>query len=383
MREIVKKDRCCGCAACEQKCPKHAICMTEDKNGFQYPVIDQSQCVNCKKCVQVCPVSNTTERTDDLQKCYAAQNREQQEVLESSSGGVFSLLARAVIQQGGVVVGAAFDEKFEVKHLVIETEEELYKIRGSKYVQSNTEGIYKQVRTYLGKKRLVFFSGTPCQVNGLYGYLGGSSDLLITTDLVCHGVPSPVVWRKYKDERTEGDNIQKVNFREKSNGWVDFALKIDAEKAHYHKNYMQDEYMYAFMQNWSLRKSCYQCEVKGMQRKSDITLADYWGYKGSFFPHKDLGVSMMILHTQKAVALFNEIKADLLYEEKELNTALSGNGVYYDSVPLPRKRALFFTYLRRNTVSDAVHKLTDSKGIRPKIKMAAELFVIDHFKSVD
>ena len=160
-------------------------------------------------------------------------------------------------------------------------------------------------------------------------------------------------------------------------------MKIDAEKAHYHKNYMQDEYMYAFMQNWSLRKSCYQCEVKGMQRKSEITLADYWGYKGSFFPHKDLGVSMMILHTQKAVALFNEIKADLLYEEKELNTALSGNGVYYDSVPLPRKRALFFTYLRRNTVSDAVHKLTDSKGIRPKIKMAAELFVIDHFKSVD
>lgn len=171
MIEIVEKAKCCGCAACMQICSKHAIKMENDKTGFRYPVIDQNKCVECKRCLRVCPSCNIKERTDDIQKCYAVQNKNYTEIIESSSGGVFSRLAHRTFQLGGVVVGAAFNEKFEVKHIVVENEEEMYKIRGSKYVQSNTENIYEIVRTYLYNKQRVLFSGTPCQINGLYGYL--------------------------------------------------------------------------------------------------------------------------------------------------------------------------------------------------------------------
>ena len=383
MIEIVEKAKCCGCAACMQICSKHAIKMENDKTGFRYPVIDQNRCVECKRCLHVCPSCNAKERTDDIQKCYAVQNKNHREIIESSSGGVFSRLAHRTLQLGGVVIGAAFNEKFEVKHIVVENEEEMYKIRGSKYVQSNTENIYEIVRIYLYNKQRVLFSGTPCQINGLYGYLGKTSELLLTVDFVCHGVPSPAVWEKYKAELFEGENIEWVNFREKSKGWVDFALKMDGEKTHYYKNYMQDEYMYAFMQNWDLRRSCYQCEAKGLKRKSDITLADYWGYQGSCFSCKDLGVSMLILHTPKAIIAFEEIKAELIYEEKDLLEALSGNMVYYDSVPLPKKRTLFFKYLCHHSVSDTVQKLVNSKRIGRKIKMAVELFIMECFKGAE
>lgn len=379
MERIIDKNKCCGCAACMQICPREAIQMIENHEGFRYPVIDQNLCIDCKKCLNICPIYGAKKREFDIKKCYAAQNKDYMELKNSSSGGVFSQLARRILQLDGIVVGAGFDENFELKHLVIDNEKDLYKILGSKYVESNTDGIYEIVREYLDSKKFVLFSGTPCQVNALYRYINKSINFLFTCDFVCHGVPSPAVWRKYKEEIVGNDRIQTINFREKSKGWIDFSLKIEGEKNHYLKNYMQDEYMYAFMNNWSLRKSCYQCEVKGDFRKSDFTLADFWGYKGSL--NQNLGVSLIIAHTEKAMDLLNEIKKGLFLEEKEINSALSNNKVYYSSVSIPKKRALFFSYLNKNTVRNTVHMLMDNTGIKNNIKMVLKFFIIKYFRN--
>lgn len=199
MIEIKDKSKCCGCAACVQACPKQCILFEEDEEGFRYPLVDQSKCIDCGLCEKVCPEINQFARRKPI-KVYAAINNDETIRMQSSSGGIFTLLAEKIIDEGGVVFGAAFDENWEVRHEYVETRRGLAKLRTSKYVQSRIENRYQQTKKFLGEGRKVMFTGTSCQIAGLKRFLRKDYDNLLAVDVICHGVPSPMVWRDYLEE---------------------------------------------------------------------------------------------------------------------------------------------------------------------------------------
>ena len=220
MNKICDKDKCCGCHACINICPKNAITMETDIGGFKYPVIDQSKCIKCGMCKKVCPVLiNKVNSKKDIIS-YACFNKNLSERLNSSSGGIFVLLAKQIIKRKGVVFGASFDQNFEVRHSWIETENDLNQFMGSKYTQSTIGNTYKKARDILDKGKYVLFSGTPCQIEGLKSYLRKDYDKLITQDIICHGVPSPKLWKKYIEyqKQKHGENMKSISFRNKDNG---------------------------------------------------------------------------------------------------------------------------------------------------------------------
>ena len=223
-------DKCVGCSACKQICPMGAIEMIANNEGFLYPFINKSKCINCGACSRVCPLNSELIKKEP--QCYAVAGIDELRE-KSSSGGLFTLFASEIIKKGGVVCGAAFDEEFKVKHIIVDNLNDLDKLRGSKYVQSDIGDSYKKIKDYLNNDRYVFFTGTPCQVSGLYNYLEGDSEYLFTADLLCHGVPSPKIFKKFLDEIGGVKNISKIQFRDKEKGWkgVHFSYTtIDDQK---------------------------------------------------------------------------------------------------------------------------------------------------------
>lgn len=283
MINSVNKSFCVGCEACVQICPKRCVKMREDVEGFLYPCVDKELCVSCGRCEKVCPALNVNTIREPL-KVYAAKNRSEGVRMQSSSGGIFTLLAEAVITEGGVVFGARFDENWEVIHDYCETKEELALFRGSKYVQSRIGKTYLQAGQFLENGRKVMFTGTPCQIAGLKRFLQKEYGGLLAVEVACHGVPSPRVWRNYLRESvnkaykvsdiSKGTNviqncIRSIDFRAKNNGWKVFSVCIE------YKNGTNDitpvgnnEYMDVFLSNLSLRPSCYTCFTK--DRKSVV-----------------------------------------------------------------------------------------------------------------
>ena len=213
MIEIKEKSQCCGCTACSSICPKKAIMMKQDEEGFMYPIIDKSKCVNCGLCDKVCPVKNAKENGNN-QHAYIFQNADDKIRRESTSGGAFTAIAEYVIDNNGIVYGAVFDEKYKVIHKGIDNKEELYKFRNSKYVQSEMENCYSEIKEYLNKGKLVCFSGTSCQVEGLKNYLGKHYENLILVDVVCRAVPSPLIWKKYLNMIKELCNKKNISVSE-------------------------------------------------------------------------------------------------------------------------------------------------------------------------
>ena len=320
MIKIIRKDQCCGCSACLHICPKHSISFKEDKEGFLYPQVDTSTCIDCGLCEKVCPVLNQDEERMPLQ-VYAAKHTDDEIRMKSSSGGIFTLLAEQIIDKGGVVFGARFNENWEVIHDYTETKEGLGPFRGSKYVQSNIGNSYKQVEKFLKTGRYVMFTGAPCQIAGLKKYLRKDYENLLTVDFVCHGVPSPMVWRKYLEEEIarQGDAgknsvltsskvspvVTGVNFRDKSTGWKKFSFVLNFSKASdegEHNTvlssiFSENEYMRVFLSNLNLRPSCYKCAVKCGRSGSDITIGDFWGID-NIDPNfsSDKGISLVLLN---------------------------------------------------------------------------------------
>ena len=243
MIQLVDKSLCCGCTACASVCPKQCITMQEDEEGFLYPVVNASLCIDCNLCQKVCSELHHMNVRMPLH-VYAAKHKDEQVRLASSSGGIFTLLAEKIIDEGGVVFGARFDARWEVVHDYTETKEGLAVFRGSKYVQSRLEDCYYKVKSFLQQGRKVMFSGTPCQIAGLKNYLRKDDDNLLTVDVVCHGVPSPKVWRMYLNEiiaRKSKKNsvlshhsngkvkIQSIDFRSKSSGWKRYSFALSSE----------------------------------------------------------------------------------------------------------------------------------------------------------
>ena len=273
MITIKEKAKCSGCYSCINICPKKCIEMREDEEGFEYPVVNKNVCINCNLCEKHCPIENK-ERNIEEPIAYAAINKNEEIRRESSSGGMFTLLAEAILDKGGVVYGAAFNDEYIVEHIKVTQKEDLKLLRGSKYVQSKIGTIYEDVRDSLQNGKWVYFTGTPCQVDGLLTYLGKEDSHLICQDIVCHGVPSPKIWKWYLKQIKL--NNARISFRDKSTGWESYSFTINQKKKF--TQYASDNlYMRAFVKNLSLRPSCYECQSKGIKRKSDITLGDFWG----------------------------------------------------------------------------------------------------------
>ena len=280
--DTLEKKDCSGCMACMNICPKNAIMMKEDKNGFKYPKIDEKLCIDCGLCSKACPVINKLKENLYNIKVYACKNKDENIRKKSSSGGLFTLFAKYILDQEGVVFGAKYDENLRVIHDYIEKDDNINEFRGSKYVQSDINSTYAKAKKFLSNGRKVLFTGTPCQIEGLITYLGKNYSNLYTQDFICHGVPSPKVWKKYLDYKKEkcGEDPIKVNFRDKEVlGWSNFQVKYKYKSKDEIVHHDDDYYMNFFLRNYDLRESCYNCHFKKIRRNSDLTIADFLGNK--------------------------------------------------------------------------------------------------------
>lgn len=370
MKNIIDNSKCCGCHACMNICPKKAIKMVEDNKGFKYPVIDQKKCINCEMCKKVCPVLNGKIEEEKKIKAYACYNKNNIERLNSSSGGIFILLAKEIIKRNGIVFGASFDNNFNVVHTYAEKEDELTKFMGSKYTQSIIGNNYKKVKEFLEEDRYVLFSGTPCQIEGLKNFLKKDYDKLFTQDIVCHGVPSPNVWQKYLKymKNKNNETIKSVNFRNKDHGWSKYQTKILFDTKIYNEEHPNNLYMKAFLNNLCLRDSCYNCSFKKKYRESDITLADYWGID-NLHPdiNDDKGVSLVVVNTKKGSDLFNLIISKITYKDTDLDEAIKYNPSMINSSSHNKNEILFFDNLDQMEFDKLIDKYISKPSIYKRI----------------
>lgn len=281
--------------------------------------------MECGQCERSCPILSLQENTGKPE-AWACVCREEEIRRKSSSGGVFTLLAERILERGGIVFGAAFDRDWNVVHVPVEKKEELEKLRGSKYIQSRTGDCYRDVKSWLKSGRLVYFSGTPCQIDGLKAFLKADYDNLYCQDLICHGAPSPRVWRTYLGGLRGQGEWESIFFREKSAGWRDYCVSISDGQGSRRQRYLDNPYMKLFLNAVSLRPSCYLCHSKGYGRHSDLTLGDFWGAE-KIVPDMDDdgGISLVLLQTPKGKRLLEEV-GDRLYRRRvDLKKAGRGN----------------------------------------------------------
>ena len=360
MVEITDKHNCCGCEACVQACPKHCISFDEDAEGFRYPLADKTACIGCGLCEKVCPVLNQAGEREPL-KVYAAVNPDEKIRSQSSSGGIFTMLAEKVIDMGGVVFGVRFDEHWQAVFDYTEAAEGLSVFRGSKYIQARVGDAYSRAKGFLKEGRFVMFSASPCQIVALRHYLKKDYDNLLCVDFVCHGVPSPKVWRKYLSEITRNARhaIQDVRFRNKKQGWKRFNFDMTYNKdfsqfriSSYHR---KNHFMRIFLNDVILRPSCYSCKAKRGRSGSDVTMADFWGI-GKINPQMDddKGTSLVLLNTSKGENFIEGIAVNLW--EAPYEDALKHNRAIEHSAIEHPKRTSFFTLLDS---SDSVITLID------------------------
>lgn len=349
---ITNKELCCGCSACCDVCPRQCITMIEDSEGFLYPVIDQEKCIKCKLCEKVCPIKNS-KKAYSLRKTYAAYALDTEIRMQSSSGGLFSVIAEYVLNKQGVIFGAAFATNFEVRHIRISDKRELYLLRGSKYVQSDSTNSYKACKNDLENGKLVLFTGTPCQVSALKSFLRKDYDNLLTMDIICHGVPSRLVWRKYIDAMSKLANskIEKIVFRLKNKGWKQYAVRFSfSNSTAYCKKFFNDVFMRGFLQDLYLRPSCYKCKFKSTSRISDITIADYWGIdKINPKWDDDKGISLVVVHSEKGSEVLQLVSDKLFIEPTNLDEAVIYNAAMINSPSMNPKRRKFFNNINKNS----------------------------------
>lgn len=354
---ITNKEKCCGCYACTNACPVHAIEMTMDEEGFFYPQADEQKCISCGKCVQVCPMQAKPEN-HSMMRFFGVKLKDKGERLKSSSGGAFYALAKLCLKKQGLVCGVAYDQQLSVRHMLAENEAELDRLRGTKYVQSSIGTVYADIRKALSLDRYVLFSGTPCQVAGLKNYLGREYEKLLCIDLICHGVPSPMIWNRYIREISAPQRVTAVNMRGKENGirhiTLDYCLEdgscIKEEKS-------QSLYMKGFIQNLYVRPSCYDCPHKGLIRCSDITIGDFWA-DHEFYPEfaDDCGTSSVMVHTHKGLGWMEQITNDaerIVIKKDEL---LCWNSSILESAIKNDRRPVFWERIRHRGIMEAIEE---------------------------
>lgn len=331
----VGKD-CCGCNACEQLCPKKCITFEYDSEGFLYPQVNADLCTDCGLCAGRCPITSDVERGKNPE-VYAAKYTDRDTVFNSTSGGIFILLALNVLEKGGVVFGCAYDENLVAKHIAVESKDELYRLQSSKYVQSDTRGIYTLVKKELENGREVLFSGTGCQAGGLKAFLNKDYPNLLIVDIVCHGVPSPKLFEKYLDYMGKklGGKVREYNFRSKEKRGWDLYYKASSDKKSKSDYGFFDAYYNAFLNCKTYRESCYNCKFANSERAGDITLADYWGIQKmhpEFFDSN--GVSLVLVNNERGRKAWAEISGNV----KAIPSTLEKAAVMNGNLVAPSKR---------------------------------------------
>lgn len=351
MIKIIDKEQCTGCGACLSSCAHSAISMQCDDEGFEYPVIDQNLCVDCGLCQTNCPVIhfdlNKNKAYSNVQQGFAARNINLPQRLISSSGSIFPPIAEWILENGGIVVGTAYDEDYNAKHLIVENKEEIRLLQGSKYLQCKADNsTFKRVRNELRKGRLVLYSGMACQVEGLKSFLHKEYANLYTIDLICMGIPSPKVWQIYLKTFFKGEIIKHVNFKEKSVGWDSFCFHIETDKQSFKENGMNNLYLQSMFRSWNMRLSCFNCPFKNAERLSDFTLADCWGaYKRLPEINDNKGLSSVIVHSKKGLDLWNKLKDRIERRELSIEDIAAGNSNLIKNKPQTGNRRLFYELL--------------------------------------
>ena len=357
---LADSENCTGCAACADVCSKNAITMEYNSEGFLEPFVDEAKCSGCNACQKVCPafsVCSDNVTGPDVFVCYASDK----DILKkSSSGGVFPLLAKKIISEGGAVCGAVFDDDFSLRHVIVSSQYDLEKLYGSKYLQSNTEGCWKKIRELLENGKKVLFCGTPCEVAALNNFLKKQSDTLISVDLLCHGVPSPLLFKRYLKEQFSGKKIKSYKFRNKvDSGWKANENVWFSNGKFLKRTPEESPWFNAFISCWSTRKSCSSCKYASLPRQGDFTLGDAWdieNLKPEYY--SDNGVSVVALNSHKAEKLFSEIKSELSLCEKVPLDWLKTHGQPFDK-PFKSSspsffRDRFFQLLKRKSFDDAL-----------------------------
>lgn len=339
-------EQCYGCRACEQVCPKNAISMTPNSEGFLYPVVDAMKCIDCSLCYKTCPYDNNAQKLMPLQ-AFALQYNDEERLISSSSGAAFPAIADYVLSQGGYVAGCIFNDRIEAVHVVTNDIVTVKKMSGSKYVQSDVQRVYSEVKHLLDIDKFVLFSGTPCQVAGLIKYLRKPYENLLTIDLICHGVPSPLLLESYIN--TYKGRVSQLKFRDKKlNGWCSQgSLQIEtvANKTKIKKisPYSDSYYYYYYLQNSVSRMSCYECAFSATTRVADITIGDYWNVR-DVLPdlNVDKGMSVVLVNTVKGQEILNAISKNIKLYETTIEDAVKGNGNLQKPCEMPEQRLYIY-----------------------------------------
>lgn len=400
---ILDENLCCGCGACVQKCPKQCISMKEHKDGFLYPKVDDAVCVQCGLCTKVCPALSKME-AGKPKKAFALKNLNERDRMASSSGGVFIAFAKKIINEGGVVCGVVFDENWLPHHVCAETLEEMLPMVGSKYVQSRTDNVFNECEDYLKEGRKVLFTGTPCQTSALHSFLRYKNyPNLLTMDVICHGVPSPGIWKRYLNETfgkkednsrlqaADGKNtvlnyslnakfpIGDIKFRDKTDGWEKYrfvvckksASKADQNSVLLSESLNVNPYMKGYIADLYLRESCYKCPARPYKSFSDMTIGDFWGVEKLGYSHLNdhKGLSIIVINTARGCEVFEELKCLFDCTELTIEEALKSNSNIVTHEKLKKTKLInkFAKYHDRMSLADAVDRATHLSFFKRKM----------------
>lgn len=380
---ICPKDSCTGCTACMNVCSHAAISFIPDEEGFLHPSVDKGRCVNCGLCKSVCPVNTPVSRYLP-EEVYSGWSNDGQVRLCSSSGGAFSAIAISILNQRGIVFGCTLNADLEAVHVGIERVEDLYRLQGSKYVQSRVEDSYKLAKQNLKTGRKVLFSGTPCQIAGLRSYLHKNYDNLCTVDIICHGVPSPKIFNDYKRHiaKKKRLRIENIQFRCKKSSWIFYSISVyghtekGSARVEYIGNYYNDPYIRGFLRDNFLRPSCYSCQYCNIRRCSDFTIADWWGYQaepGELSDFEKKGVSLIMCNSAKAVDMFTEIKQSMVLRQRTIEEAKRTNLSLSRPFAKPCTRDLFWKDYKTLSFDTMVSKYMYPERLTPSVYIWAKL----------
>lgn len=357
MIDRISVEQCTLCGSCYNACPVDAISFKTLYLDFLYPAIDNSRCVGCDRCEKSCPIlADKQEPESGYPIAFAARSRDEEARRKSSSGGVFYELASEILSEGGYICGAVFDDHFHVKHIVSNTQKDLYRMMGSKYAQSDMGMCFRQIKTLLDEGKNVLFTGCPCQVAGLRTYIGRKHPNLLLVELICHGIPSDHMLQTYigMQERKYGARLKEMEFRNKEKGWHNSSVRMEFENGRVHSEPMTfDTYMQGYFRGVTLKESCFSCQFRGFKSGSDLTIGDLWGAEISIPDMDDNnGLSAVIVNSEKGTLFLNRSK--IIRRQFEIDKILKYNQSLLTSFDEGAQRTAFYAYTEKYDLERAI-----------------------------